>query len=55
MSHHDKPEYYAGMDAGEACVLAEIERVANAAETETEREILFSLLKHLNFQETLES
>jgi hypothetical protein len=44
-------EYHAGMEAGEQCILAEIERMADAAETQAEREILMSLLRHLQYQE----
>ena len=43
-----------GWKAGEACLIAEIERLAQAAETTTEPEILSSLIKHLTLQETLE-
>jgi hypothetical protein len=50
-----KSEYHAGMDAGEALIIAEIERLAGAAETIQEQEILISLLNHLKLQETLES
>jgi hypothetical protein len=47
-------EYDEGWKAGEACLIAEIERLAKAAETPTEQEILSSLIKHLTLQETLE-
>ena len=42
-----KSEYHAGMDAGEALIICEVERLAMAAETEQEKNILYSLLNHL--------
>ncbi len=46
-----KSEYHAGMDAGEALIIAQIEHLANAAETKQEQEILFSLLDYLTLKE----
>ena len=43
-------EYHAGMDAGEAMIIAEIERLANGAETAQEQAILISLLDHLTLK-----
>jgi ribosomal protein L13 len=43
-----KSEYHAGMDAGEAVIICEVERLAIAAETEHEKNILYSLLNHLS-------
>jgi len=40
-------EYHAGMDAGEALIIYEVERLAMAAETVHEKNILYSLLNHL--------
>jgi hypothetical protein len=45
-----KSEYYAGMDAGEALIIAEIERLAGGAETPEEQAILISLLNHLTLK-----
>ena len=42
-----KSEYHAGMDAGEALIICEVERLAMAAETVHEKNILYSLLNHL--------
>jgi len=44
-------EYYAGMAAGEALIIAEVEQMAKAAETPQEQEVLFSLLDHLTLKE----
>jgi hypothetical protein len=43
-----KSEYHAGMDAGEALIICEVERLAIAAETDHEKNILYSLLNHLS-------
>jgi hypothetical protein len=43
-------EYHAGMDAGEAVIIAEIERLAGGAETPEEQAILISLLNHLTLK-----
>jgi hypothetical protein len=45
-----KSEYHAGMDAGEALIIAEIERLAGGAETPQEQAILISLLNHLTLK-----
>jgi len=39
-------EYHAGMDAGEALIIAEIERLAGGGETPQEQAILIRLLNH---------
>jgi ribosomal protein L13 len=43
-------EYHAGMDAGEAVIICEVERLAIAAETIHEKNILYSLLNHLSLK-----
>jgi hypothetical protein len=43
-------EYYAGMAAGEALIIAEIERLADGAETPEEQAILISLCNHLTLR-----
>ena len=43
-------EYHAGMDAGEAVIIAEIERLAGGAETPEEQAILISVLNHLTLK-----
>jgi hypothetical protein len=45
-----KSEYHYGMDAGEALIIAEIERLAGGAETPEEQAILISLLNHLTIK-----
>jgi len=42
-----KSEYHEGMDAGEALIISEIERLADGAETPQEQAVLYSLLNHL--------
>jgi hypothetical protein len=43
-------EYYAGMEAGEALIIAEVEKLAGGAETPQEQAILISLLNHLTLR-----
>jgi hypothetical protein len=45
-----KSEYHEGMDAGEALIIAEIERLAHEAETPQEQAVLYSLLNHLTLK-----
>jgi hypothetical protein len=45
-----KSEYHYGMDAGEALIIAEVERLAGGAETPQEQAILISLLNHLTLK-----
>jgi hypothetical protein len=43
-------EYHEGMNAGEALIIAEVEKLAGGAETPQEQAILISLLNHLTLK-----